>query len=202
MKVCRRATFDHPIHGVYTYTCWTWEICHPLFKPICPCQTRLRTIVMGRSANNINVTCSNMFESLERKKRIGLPYANIHTTSLNSQFVGLMVGFSVSPQMLDTAKDHWRSLPSPIADPRLEMELMLLTRWANIALATNFDSSELLGANTMGTGKPLLRGRNLPVTLRVVECTCQDSRGWWSGFVPLGPSWHRHQPAPELHPGR
>ena len=31
------------------------------------------------------------------------------------------------------------------------MELMLLTRWANIALATNFDSSELLGADTMGT---------------------------------------------------
>ena len=40
------------------------------------------------------------------------------------------------------------------------------------------------------------------VTLRVVECTCQDSRGWWSGFDPLGPSWHRHRPAPELHPGR
>ena len=34
----------------------------------------------------------------------------------------------------------------PTAD-RLEMELMLLTRWANIALATNFDSSELLGAD-------------------------------------------------------
>ena len=88
----------------------------------------------------------------------------------------------------------------PTAD-RLEMELMLLTRWANIALATNFDSSELLGADSMGTGEPL-QGKNLPVTLRVVECTCQDSRGWWSGFDPLGPSWHRHRPAPELHPGR
>ena len=35
---------------------------------------------------------------------------------------------------------------------------MLLTRWANIALATNFDSSELLGADNMGTGEPL-RGK-------------------------------------------
>ena len=90
---------------------------------------------------------------------------------------------------------------APVRSHNLEMELMLLTRWANIALATNFDSSELLGADTMGTGEPL-RGKNFPVTLRVVECTCQDSRGWWSGFDPLGPSWHRHRPAPELHPGR
>ena len=82
--------------GVYTYTCWTCEICHPLFKPICPCPTGLRTIVMGRSANKINVICSNMCETLKRNKRIGLPYTDLYTTCLNSQFGWIMVGFSVS----------------------------------------------------------------------------------------------------------
>ena len=91
--------------GVYTYTCWTCEICHPLFKPICPCPTGLRTIVMGRSDNKINVICSNMCETLKRNKRIGLPYTDLYTTYLNSQFGWIMVGFSVS-QM-----NHWFSFP-------------------------------------------------------------------------------------------
>ena len=48
----------------------------------------------------------------------------------------------------------------PTAD-RLEMELMLLTRWANIALATNFESSELLGARWQR--RPIyLRDKNMP----------------------------------------
>ena len=97
-------TIQH--RGVYTYTCWTCEICHPLFKPICPCPTVLRTIVMGRSANKINVICSNMCETLTRNKRIGLPYTDLCTACLKSQFGWIMVGFSVS-QM-----NHWFSFPN------------------------------------------------------------------------------------------
>jgi hypothetical protein len=60
---------------------------------------------MGRSDNKINVICSNMCETLKRNKRIGLPYTDLYTTCLNSQFGWIMVGFSVS-QM-----NHWFSFP-------------------------------------------------------------------------------------------
>lgn len=74
-------------------------------------------------------------------------------TNLNhSRFLSHSVGFDFDffPNECLFMSDKRNSITLGFLKTRLEMELILLTRCANMALATNLDSSELLNAGLTG----------------------------------------------------
>jgi len=74
-------------------------------------------------------------------------------TNLNhSRFLSHSSGFDFdfSKRMSLHVKKKRNSITVRFLMTRLEMELILLTRCANMALATNLDSSELLNAGLTG----------------------------------------------------